>query len=91
MMHTETRAQNITSIFKDRPALLILFIGFLVRGIVGALVPPGFDEAYYGVYSSRAGFSPKPGSMWQGYSQRLTRLQIGKELIVRTRNEYREE
>ena len=85
MMHTETRAQNITSIFKDRPTLLILFIGFLVRGIVGALVPPGFDEAYYGVYSFRAVFGPKPGSMWQEFSQRLARPQIWEELIVRTK------
>ncbi|MBC8527289.1 MAG: glycosyltransferase family 39 protein [Candidatus Cloacimonetes bacterium] len=39
------------SIFHDNIALLILVIGFLVRGIAGTLVPPGIDEAYYGVCS----------------------------------------
>src|SRR3972149_6003214 len=91
MMHTETRAQNITSIFKDRPALLLLFIGFLVRGIVDALVPPGFDEAYYGAYSFRTVFGPKPSSTWQKFLQRLARRQIGEELIVTTRSKYRKE
>jgi hypothetical protein len=56
-MHTGGSVVNITSIFKDRPALLILFTGLLVRGIVGAIVPPGFDEAYYGVYA----FHPATG------------------------------
>jgi len=50
-MYAERRVQNIASIFKDRTALLILFIGLLVRGVVSALIPQGFDEAYYGVYS----------------------------------------
>jgi len=38
-------------IFKDRVALLILGIGFIVRIIASIFVTPGIDEAYYGVCS----------------------------------------
>jgi 4-amino-4-deoxy-L-arabinose transferase-like glycosyltransferase len=38
-------------ITRDNPALIILFAGLLIRGIAAAIIPPGFDEAYYGVYS----------------------------------------
>ncbi|MGD8779266.1 MAG: glycosyltransferase family 39 protein [Ignavibacteria bacterium] len=38
--------------FKDKTALLILFIGTVARIIIGSIVPPGFDEAYYGVYAN---------------------------------------
>ncbi|MBD3275031.1 MAG: phospholipid carrier-dependent glycosyltransferase [Candidatus Marinimicrobia bacterium] len=39
------------NIAQDKAALLILFAGFVVRGIAAAIIPPGFDEAYYGVYT----------------------------------------
>ncbi len=38
--------------FHDKTALLILFVGTIARIIIGSIVPPGFDEAYYGVYSN---------------------------------------
>ncbi len=43
--------KNRLSIFSDRPALLILAVGLLIRAIASWLIPPGFDEAYYGVYA----------------------------------------
>lgn len=38
------------SIFKDKAAVYILFIGLLVRVIPSIFIPPGFDESYYGIY-----------------------------------------
>ncbi len=34
----------------------ILLAGLLVRAVLAALVPPGFDEAYYGVYAFHPGW-----------------------------------
>jgi len=39
------------SLLRDRLALLILGVGLAVRLVAAALVPPGTDEAYYGVYA----------------------------------------
>jgi len=39
------------TIFSDRPALVILGVGLLVRLAASWIIPPGFDEAYYGVYA----------------------------------------
>ncbi len=39
-------------LFRDNLALIILCAGTLLRIIIGSIVPPGFDEAYYGVYAS---------------------------------------
>jgi hypothetical protein len=38
------------SLFKDRTAFYILLVGFLVRAITSVIIPPGFDESYYGCY-----------------------------------------
>lgn len=38
-------------ILKDKNVLWILLIGLLVRIISTVLIPPGFDEAYYGLYA----------------------------------------
>lgn len=38
-------------IFQHRKALAILTAGLLVRVFAGAIIPPGFDESYYGVYA----------------------------------------
>ena len=38
------------SLFKDRTAFYILLAGLIVRIITSAIVPPGFDESYYGSY-----------------------------------------
>ncbi len=43
--------KNNLSIFTDRYALIILGVGFSVRLVASWLIPPGFDEAYYGVYT----------------------------------------
>jgi hypothetical protein len=39
------------TIFRDKIALTILSAGLLIRAFAGAIIPPGFDEAYYGVYA----------------------------------------
>lgn len=39
---------NIT---QDNTALLVLLAGFIIRSAAAAIIPPGFDEAYYGTYS----------------------------------------
>ena len=39
------------TLFKDRTALYILLAGTIVRIITSIIVPPGFDESYYGCYS----------------------------------------
>ena len=44
-------ALSFFDIFKDKTALLILGIGFVVRIIASIFVTPGIDEAYYGVCS----------------------------------------
>lgn len=36
---------------RHRFALTVLALGLLVRLVASALIPPGFDESYYGVYS----------------------------------------
>jgi len=47
---------NLT-ILKDRIVLLIILTGLIFRIIAGSIIPPGYDEAYYGVYS----FFPSSG------------------------------
>ena len=44
-------ALSFFEIFKDKTALLILGIGFIVRIVASMFVTPGIDEAYYGVCS----------------------------------------
>ncbi len=36
---------------QDRWFLRIVLVGLVVRATLAALVPPGFDEAYYGVFA----------------------------------------
>lgn len=38
------------SIFKDKTAFYILFTGLIIRLIPSIIIPPGFDESYYGIY-----------------------------------------
>lgn len=38
------------SLFKDRTAFYILLAGLIARIITSIVVPPGFDESYYGSY-----------------------------------------
>lgn len=38
------------ALFKDRTAFYILLGGLIVRIITSAIIPPGFDESYYGCY-----------------------------------------
>ena len=45
------KRNHYINIFSDRPALFILGAGLLIRLIASRLIPPGFDEAYYGVYA----------------------------------------
>ncbi len=42
--------------FQDRGLLTILVAGWVVRAVLAVLVPPGFDEAYYGVYAFHPGW-----------------------------------
>lgn len=42
---------DIKSFFADKTALKIIFAGLIVRLIVSAIVPLGFDEAYYSLYA----------------------------------------
>lgn len=44
------------TILKDKLALWILIIGLLVRLIPTIIIPPGFDEAYYGLYTKYLSF-----------------------------------
>ena len=52
----------LMNIVNDKGAAAIIFIGLVIRGISSALIPPGFDEAYYGVYSQHlsAGYFDHP-------------------------------
>jgi len=36
----------------SQKAVLIIFLSLILRAILSAVIPPGFDEAYYGLYSS---------------------------------------
>ncbi|MFZ2446671.1 MAG: glycosyltransferase family 39 protein [Syntrophobacteraceae bacterium] len=40
-----------SSIFQDRLAMALVLFGLAIRVLACALIPAGFDEAYYGVYS----------------------------------------
>lgn len=51
MKKVQSTAISIFDIFKDKIALLVLGIGFIVRIIASIFVSPGIDEAYYGVCS----------------------------------------
>ncbi len=51
MKKSDHFALSFFEIFKDKTALLILGIGFVVRIIASIFVTPGIDEAYYGVCS----------------------------------------
>ena len=41
---------RMASVFGDQTALFIILAGLAVRSLAAALIPPGFDEAYYGIY-----------------------------------------
>lgn len=45
------KRNHYITILSDRPALLILSVGLIIRLIASWQIPPGFDEAYYGVYA----------------------------------------
>lgn len=40
-----------SSILEDRTAIWVIITGLITRVIAGVFIPPGFDEAYYGVYA----------------------------------------
>lgn len=40
-----------------RPVLLILFVGLMVRSIIAFKLPPGYDEAYYYLYTQNPAWS----------------------------------
>lgn len=44
---------NMTNLKNSYKVILILFLSLILRIILSALIPPGFDEAYYGMYSTQ--------------------------------------
>ncbi|MBU0519534.1 glycosyltransferase family 39 protein [bacterium] len=51
MNNSIRNAPKPTTLLTDGYALIILSLGLLVRLIAASIVPPGFDEAYYGLYA----------------------------------------